>query len=183
MLTLAQNRPGHSASRSRCAGPPRPSRRIRSAGVPHRAAAAGYPSLAGRIPGLGSVGHGLVFEGPGRIAGHGEPAPLLLAGLRVIGRHIAAHAVFGAAVAARMLCTSTCAVTARICSGGPSYRTRRASWVTGCGRATLAPLLRPSARYCKLITPISAARFAGFTGSVHRAIETAPKQTGRVGVA
>ena len=47
--------------------------------------------------------------------------------------------------------------------------------------ATLAPLLRLLARYCKLITPISAARFAGFTGSVHRTIETAPKQTGRAG--
>ena len=68
-------------------------------GVPGRAAATGLPPLAGRVPGLGGAGHGLVLERLGRVAGHGEPAPLLRAGLGVIGRDIAAHAVLGAAVA------------------------------------------------------------------------------------
>ena len=67
--------------------------------VPHGAAAAGLPPLAAGIPGLGGALHGFVLEGFGRIAGHAEPAPFLLAGLGVIGRDVAAHAIFGAAVA------------------------------------------------------------------------------------
>src|SRR5690606_24939933 len=63
------------------------------------AAATGFPPFAGGVPGLGGTLHGLVFERLARVARHGEPAPLLRAGLCVISGDVAAHAVFGAAVA------------------------------------------------------------------------------------
>ena len=72
---------------------------IESHAVPHGAAATGLPPFAAGVPGPGGALHGLVLEGFGRIAGYAEPAPFLLAGLGVIGRDIAAHAIFGTAVA------------------------------------------------------------------------------------
>ena len=65
--------------------------------VPDRAAAASRPPLAG--PGLGGHPHRLVLEAVRRVAGHGVEAPGALAGLRVVGVDVAAHAVLGAAVA------------------------------------------------------------------------------------
>ncbi len=67
--------------------------------VPGGAPAAGFPVLAARVPGLRGLGHRGVFEGLARVARHHEPAPFLLARLRVVGGDEAAHAVFGAAVA------------------------------------------------------------------------------------
>jgi hypothetical protein len=67
--------------------------------VPHRAAAAVHPVVAGGVPGLGGRRHGLVLVGFARIARDHEPAPSLTAGLGVVGGDVAAHAILGAAVA------------------------------------------------------------------------------------
>ena len=73
--------------------------RIERQRVPGRAAAAGLPVLAARIPGLGRARHRVVLERLARVAGHGEPAPFLVAGVRIVGGDVAAHAVLGATVA------------------------------------------------------------------------------------
>ncbi|MEA3220967.1 MAG: hypothetical protein OZX49_02082 [Immundisolibacter sp.] len=68
--------------------------------IPHRAAATALvPPLAGRVPGLGGHFHIRRLEALGRVAGHGPEAPHHLAGGGVVGGHVAAHAVLGAAVA------------------------------------------------------------------------------------
>src|ERR1700753_861187 len=65
--------------------------------VPHSAAAATLlppvptPCLAGHL-------HLLVLEGPMRSHGHGVPAPEQFAAQRIVGRHVTAHAEFGAAL-------------------------------------------------------------------------------------
>src|SRR4029077_8246250 len=56
-----------------------------------------FPPLA--RPGLGGHRHGLVLERLRGIARHGVKAPEKLAGLGIIGRDIAAHAVLVTAVA------------------------------------------------------------------------------------
>src|SRR5690606_12170510 len=71
--------------------------RVVGHGVPHRAAAAQRPPLA--VPGFRRHGHHLVLEAELGIAGHGEEAPGEFAGFGVVGGDVAAHAVFGAAVA------------------------------------------------------------------------------------
>ncbi len=66
--------------------------------VPGGAAAAELPPLA--LPGLGGHLHGLVLEALGRVARHDVPAPQQLAGLGVVGGHVAADvAEVGTAVA------------------------------------------------------------------------------------
>ena len=65
--------------------------------VPDRAAAAELPPLA--VPGLRGLLENRRFERLRRIAGHGVEAPQHLAGLRVVGGDVAAHAELGAAVA------------------------------------------------------------------------------------
>ena len=65
--------------------------------VPRRSAAADLPPLAG--PGLRGGLHLGVLERQRRIAGHGEEAPELRAGLRVVRGDVAAHAELRAAVA------------------------------------------------------------------------------------
>ena len=67
--------------------------------VPGRATTASLPPLSCGIPGLGGFGHGFILKGLGRVARYGEPAPLLVARGSVIGRDVATHAVFCAAVA------------------------------------------------------------------------------------
>ena len=66
--------------------------------VPHRPAAADLPPLAAR-PGRRRPLQRGRFKGLRRIARHGVEAPFLLAGFRVVGTHVAAHAQLGAAVA------------------------------------------------------------------------------------
>ena len=70
-------------------------------GIPGGAAAATLPIFA-RPCGRDLAGHDAVrhfaIRAVGRVAGHREETPLLLAGHRVIGGHIAAHAEFAAAV-------------------------------------------------------------------------------------
>ncbi len=67
--------------------------------VPRGAAATGFPVFAGWVPGLGRLGHRLILERLARVAGHGEPAPFLLAGAGIVGGDIAAHAILRPAVA------------------------------------------------------------------------------------
>ena len=64
---------------------------------PNGAAATALPPLA--MPGLGGFCENRLFHGLRGIAGHGVEAPGKLAGLGVVSRDIAAHPVFGAAVA------------------------------------------------------------------------------------
>ena len=73
--------------------------RIERHGIPHRAAAAGNPVLAGRIPGPGGPFHGNILIRLRRIARDREPAPFPFPRVRVVGRDVTAHAVFGAAIA------------------------------------------------------------------------------------
>ncbi len=65
--------------------------------VPHGAAAADPPPLA--APSLCGHLENRALEALRRIAGHGIEAPRELAGCRIVGRHVAAHAELGAAVA------------------------------------------------------------------------------------
>ena len=71
---------------------------IEGHGIPDSAAAADFPPLAAP-PGAGGHFHGAVLEAVRRVAGHGVEAPGLSAGRRVVSADVAAHAVFGAAVA------------------------------------------------------------------------------------
>src|SRR5581483_5561204 len=73
--------------------------RIVGDGVPRRAAAAIEPVLAGGIPGLGRGLLRGILERFRGIAGHGEPAPELVAAVGVVGGDVAARAIFGAALA------------------------------------------------------------------------------------
>ena len=66
-------------------------------GVPYGAAAAEVPPFTG--PGVCGRGHHVAFVAISRVAGDGIEAPGLLAAVGVIGGHVAAHAVFRAAVA------------------------------------------------------------------------------------
>src|SRR5208282_2052765 len=70
--------------------------RIVDDGVPNRAAASDLPPCAG--PRLCSLRENRLFEWFRRIARDGIKAPHQLACLRVIGRHVAAHAEFGTTV-------------------------------------------------------------------------------------
>ena len=66
--------------------------------VPHRAAAAVLPPVIA-LPGWQGLVERLVFLRLRRITRHGVEAPRQLAGLGIVGRHITAHAVLGAAIA------------------------------------------------------------------------------------
>ncbi len=65
--------------------------------VPSGRAAALLPVLVALPGGRGLLEH-LVLVGLRGIARHGVETPLLLAGFRIVGRHIAAHVIFGAGV-------------------------------------------------------------------------------------
>ena len=74
-------------------------RGVEGHGVPGCPAAAEFPVLAARVPGLRGLGHRLILEGLARVARHREPAPFLLARFGVVGRDVAAHAILRATVA------------------------------------------------------------------------------------
>jgi hypothetical protein len=71
---------------------------VKRQGIPDRPTAANDPPLAA-VPGRGRPGHGGILEGLRRIPRHGIKPPEECSRLRVIGRDVAAHAEFRAAVA------------------------------------------------------------------------------------